>query len=663
MTLSVIGDRLRAALGDRYDIERELGRGGMATVWLAQDRRHDRQVAIKVLHAELVGAIGIDRFLREVRVTAKLHHPGIVTLLDSGVVPAGEEVAVPWYAMPYIAGESLRQRLQREVHLPVDQALRIAREAASALHAAHSQGIVHRDIKPENILLADGRVYVVDFGIAKAMHDAGDDRLTSTGMTLGTAAYMSPEQASAGVVDARSDQYSLASVLYEMLAGEPPFTGPTAQAMIARRLAEPARPIRSVRSSVPDAVEAVVLRALERVPADRYADTAEFASALDTGTAAHAIRGSGKNRMRNGRVLIGMALLAVVAFGAWRIVRRKGTPPRPRPDPSIVALYQQGMKAYDRRTPAGAATAIDHFTAATRLDSMYAPAWVGLAKVYVRAYERQFVFPGVLADSVLRLAVAAVERARYLDSTSADAWTAQAMVSRQVDPTDMTSAIRAARRAIALDSNNGPAWHFLAISLAEQQNFDSAIAAWRQGVRRTPSYTQGLAFLGLAHYWGGDYDSAAVWADSSVTIDANYLLGKTTVGYVAIERGDYARGAASLDAARRLSTDVEIANNLAGRALAEARAGRVTEARVTMREAERRATPYTPTPLHTAVYFAQAAAALGDPARAVSWLSRYRTPGDLHFQLHMRCDPPFAPLARDARFRALLLSPPRPGAC
>jgi tetratricopeptide (TPR) repeat protein/predicted Ser/Thr protein kinase len=652
---------LRAALGDRYDIERELGRGGMATVWIARDRRHDRLVAIKVLHPDLVGAIGIDRFLREVRLTAKLQHPGIVALLDSGVIPAGDEVALPWYAMPYIAGESLRQRLQREVHLPVDQALRIAREAASALHAAHSQGIVHRDIKPENILLADGRVYVVDFGIAKAMHDAGDDRLTSTGMTLGTAAYMSPEQAAAGVVDARSDQYSLASVLYEMLAGEPPFTGPTAQAMIARRLAEPARPIRPVRSSVPEDVESVVLRALERVPADRYADTAEFAAALDTGSVSGSIRRRGTGSRRR-QALVGAAVVAIVALGAWRLVRRD-TPATPPRDPALGALFQEGMRAYDRRTPAGAALAIDNFTAAVRIDSTYAPAWVGLAKVYVRAYERQFVFPGVVADSVLRLAVTAVERAMALDSSSAEAWGAQAMVSRQTDPTDVAPAIRAARHAISIDSNSSAAWHFLALSLAEQEKFDSAIVAWRESVRRGPRYTQGLAFLGLGHYWRGAYDSAAAWADSSVSIDANYLLGKTTVGYVAIERGDHARGAAALDAARRLSTDVEIANALAGRALAEARAGQLTVARATMREAERRAQQYMPSPLHTAVYFAQAAAALGDPAKAMSWLSRYRTPRDLHFQLHLRCDPPFAILTRDARFRALLLSPPRAGAC
>src|SRR5688500_531224 len=199
--------RLQSALSDRYTIERELGRGGMASVWLSRDVRHDRLVAIKVLHAELAGAIGVDRFAREVRLTAQLRHPSIVPVLDSGVLPATDDGPLPWYAMPFVDGESLRVRLDREVQLPIDEAVRITREVAGALWAAHQQGVVHRDVKPENIVLADGRVFVLDFGIAKALVDTGADRLTSTGLALGTPVYMSPEQASATVIDGRSDQY------------------------------------------------------------------------------------------------------------------------------------------------------------------------------------------------------------------------------------------------------------------------------------------------------------------------------------------------------------------------------------------------------------------------------------------------------------------------
>src|SRR4051812_11719050 len=229
-------DRLEQELSEHYAIERELGTGGMATVWLAYDRRHDRRVAIKVLHEELAGAIGVDRFVREIRLTARLQHAAILPVLDSGALPATPtHSALPWYAMAYVDGESLRARLERETQLPIDEAVRIATEMAGALHAAHQLGIVHRDVKPENVLIAAGRVYVVDFGIARALLNTGDERLTASGLAIGTPVYMSPEQATAAPVDARSDQYSLAAVLYEMLVGEPPVTGPNTQAIIARR--------------------------------------------------------------------------------------------------------------------------------------------------------------------------------------------------------------------------------------------------------------------------------------------------------------------------------------------------------------------------------------------------------------------------------------------
>jgi len=273
---------LETALAGRYRLERELGRGGMATVYLAQDLRHDRPVALKVLHSELAASMGPERFQREIRMAARLQHPHILSIHDSGEV-AGDASTPPilWFAMPFIEGESLRDRLTREQQLPLDDAVRIGREAADALEYAHQHGIIHRDIKPENILLSAGHALVADFGIARALAEPSDSKLTETGTTLGTPAYMSPEQAAGErAVDHRSDIYSLGCVLYEALAGEPPFTGPTAQSIIARRFTETPRLLREVRETVPGGVERAVARALAKSPADRFGSAGEFGRAL-----------------------------------------------------------------------------------------------------------------------------------------------------------------------------------------------------------------------------------------------------------------------------------------------------------------------------------------------------------------------------------------------
>jgi serine/threonine protein kinase/TolB-like protein/Tfp pilus assembly protein PilF len=273
--------RLQEGLSGSYAIERELGRGGMATVYLAQDLRHDRPVALKVLHPELAASLGPDRFQREIRFAARLQHPHILTVLDSG-----EAAGRLWFTMPFVEGESLRDRLRRERQLPLEDALQIAREAARALDYAHQHGIVHRDIKPENILLTrDGSTLVADFGIARALE--GEDQLTQTGMVIGTPAYMSPEQSSGDKgIDARTDIYSLGAVLYEMLAGEAPYTGPTAQAVMAKRLMDPVPSVRRVRPNVPEGVDEAIRRALAPVAADRFGSAGDFARALQAaGTA------------------------------------------------------------------------------------------------------------------------------------------------------------------------------------------------------------------------------------------------------------------------------------------------------------------------------------------------------------------------------------------
>ena len=269
-------ERLRAALADRYRIERELGAGGMATVYLAQDLKHDRQVAIKVLRPELAAVIGAERFLSEIKTTANLQHPHILPLFDSGAADS-----FLFYVMPFIEGESLRDRLNREKQLPINDAVRIATEVAGALDYAHRHNVIHRDIKPENILLHDGRALVADFGIALAASKAGGARMTETGMSLGTPTYMSPEQAMGErEITAKSDVYALGCVTYEMLLGEPPFTGPTAQSIVAKVMTEKPAPLLPRRDRIPPNVENAVLTALEKLPADRYASAAQFAAAL-----------------------------------------------------------------------------------------------------------------------------------------------------------------------------------------------------------------------------------------------------------------------------------------------------------------------------------------------------------------------------------------------
>ena len=306
---------ISSVLADRYRVERELGAGGMATVYLARDLKHDRDVALKVLRPEFAAVLGAARFLEEIRISARLDHPHILTLIDSG-----QSDASVWYVLPYVRGESLRQRLIREKQLSIDETIRIASQVASALDYAHRHGVIHRDIKPENILLHEGEAVVADFGIALAVREAGGARLTQSGLSLGTPQYMSPEQATGGhELDARCDVYSLGAVVYEMLAGEPPHTGPTAQAIVAKLLTERPTRIRTVRDTIPERIDTAVGRALAKVPADRYASVADFAAALSTTTPVPVARG------RRREVIVGVIGVALV-FGAIASLRHRWRP-------------------------------------------------------------------------------------------------------------------------------------------------------------------------------------------------------------------------------------------------------------------------------------------------------------------------------------------------
>ena len=341
-------ERVQAALGQVYTVERELGHGGMAFVFLARDPKHDRPVAIKVLRPELSAALGTGRFTREIEIASRLTHPHILPLLDSG-----QADSLLYFVMPYVEGESLRDRLLREHQLPVGDALRIAEQVANALTYAHAHGVVHRDIKPENILLAGGAAMVADFGVARAVSQAGGDKLTETGMAVGTPAYMSPEQATAAPeLDARSDVYSLGCVLYEMLVGEPPFTGRTAQAIMARRLNDPVPSIRTVRESVPALVESATRKALARAPADRFATAAEFADALrlavTTPVPGLTATSSMEGAKRVGRLAIlgvGLVLVVAAAYGLVSLLRGRHSSGSASQSRSIAVLPFASLSA------------------------------------------------------------------------------------------------------------------------------------------------------------------------------------------------------------------------------------------------------------------------------------------------------------------------------
>ena len=336
-------ERLNAALQDRYAVERELGQGGMATVFLAEDVRHKRKVALKVLKPELAAVVGGERFLTEIETTARLQHPNILPLFDSG-----EAGGFLFYVMPFVEGETLRDRLDRETHLPVDEAVRIATEVAEALHSAHGQGVIHRDIKPANVMMSQGHPLVADFGIALAVSAAGGHRLTETGLSLGTPHYMSPEQATGDqAVGPASDIYSLGCVLYEMLVGEPPYTGSTAQAILGKIITSDPESVTAQRRAVLPHVDAVVARALEKLPADRFTSVADFAAALGDSSFRHGPGGTNTVGVSDAwkRATLATAAGLVVVSGLAVMGWLRPGPPQP------VIRYPLAQTEQERFTP------------------------------------------------------------------------------------------------------------------------------------------------------------------------------------------------------------------------------------------------------------------------------------------------------------------------
>jgi len=500
--------RLSAALAERYVVEREIGRGGMATVYLAHDRKLDRRAALKVLDPELAAAVGDERFLREIAIAAKLHHPNILSLIDSG-----EADGLLYYVMPYVEGESLGDRLAREEQLPLEDALRITRDVANALSHAHSHGIVHRDIKPGNILLSGEHTLVADFGIAKAVTDAGGGTLTETGLAIGTPSYMSPEQARGHKgVDGRTDIYSLGCVFYHMVAGEPPFTGPSAQAVLARHAIDPVSPLSTVRSTVPIGVDRVVAKAMAKAPADRYRTTQQFADDLErASTGAADAPFMTRRRSAIGRLLAVLTLALVVVGGWWTTVRSPDSgierlavlPPinldrDPERTPIVQGMYgglltelgqagvrviggQQSMMRYE-----GTNLTVAQIAAELGVDAIVEPSvfWVGdSVGVTVRLLdgktEDQLWSRSYDADArdVLRLyrdLTRAIAGELHVALTpSGEAWLAEAVpvdpaahelflrgrfYSDRISPADLQTALDYFGRALAIDSNYAPAY-------------------------------------------------------------------------------------------------------------------------------------------------------------------------------------------------------------
>ena len=483
--------RLRTGLADRYRVERELAQGRTAVVFLAHDLKHDRPAAIKVLHPDLAAAVGAERFLREIQLAARLQHPHIVALHDSG-----ETNGLLYFVMPYVAGESLRARLERESQLPIPDAIRITGDVAQALGYAHGLGVVHRDIKPENILLEDGHALVADFGIARAISAAGSERLTETGIALGTPAYMSPEQATEdGEVDGRSDVYALGCVVYEMLAGGPPFTGPTAQAILARHAVDPVAPIRTVRDMVPSGVERAVLKALAKVAADRYPDATEFARALTAPSvepSSPQLRGGWGSEARLGA---GLAAVAAVALLLTFLFPGQGKPSRgpqalSMSNAEAYDLYARGKVLVQRQSRENDSVAITLFERAVALDPRFAAAQAELSHAYhlrftqfargdSAAYERA----QVAADQALRLnpdlAEAHHAEASLLWWTPGPEWSSPGRFNHE-------RAIQEDKRAIALDPNLDRGHHLLGNVYLHIGLLDKAIAELQKVLTISP---------------------------------------------------------------------------------------------------------------------------------------------------------------------------------
>lgn len=508
-----VTERLGAALAGRYSIDRELGAGGMATVYLAHDMKHDRLVALKVLHPHLAAHIGAERFLKEIKTTAHLQHAHILPLFDSG-----EADGLLFYVMPYVEGESLRQRITREQRLPVADAVRITSEVASALDYAHRHGIIHRDIKPENILLHEGQAMVSDFGIAIASATGGT-RLTEAGMSVGTPEYMSPEQAlGERQLDSRSDIYAVGVMLYEMLTGSPPFTGPSAQAIVAKVITEKPVPLSRLRKGIPPFVQDAALTALQKKPADRFPTATALQAAIEGRSA---LPGRSRNYRRTALWLAGGAA-CVIALGALALRPWQSRHPvivRAPPDTAAKRLVAEAQEFARQRDNKSCEMAIKLYSQATDKDTTYAEAWGGLAKT------RALCAIWGAGDPNVEFAAAkgASETALRLDSTLSGAYTARGMV-HLFHEQDWAAAQRDFTMAIRSDSTQYEPWLFRTWYYLAGNQVDSAVWSMRHAKAVAPVEPIVGTRLATALRYQGHVDQAQAELNEILQRDPNNLI-------------------------------------------------------------------------------------------------------------------------------------------
>ena len=519
-------ERLAAALADRYRIDRELGAGGMATVFLAEDRKHHRFVAIKVLREDFAALLGAKRFLQEIETTARLQHPHILPLHDSG-----EADGLLFYVMPFVEGESLRGRIERDGVLPVADAVRIGVEIADALDYAHRHGVIHRDIKPENILLHEGRSQLADFGIALAPGSA-EGRLTETGISVGTPGYMSPEQAlGEREIDARTDIYALGAVLYEALTGVPPFTGPTARAIVAQVITEKVVPPSRRRAEVPVGIEAAIMKALAKDPAERFPSAGAFREVLQ-GTGLR-VRRRGFRWGRLG-IAAGVAGAGIVAALTLRPARAGRAPPvRGSADTTVQRLVGEGKYWMLRRTQQGCDESTRRLSEATARDSTDLEAWEGLANS--SAFCALFGNGDPYTWWVSAQAIA--QRSLTLDSGSATAWMVRGMAhlfARQ----DWTSALRDLNHSLELDSTRYQPWLYRTWAFEAINQPDSALATIRHASRLAPTENIVGARLGNVLTMRGDTAGARQVIDDVLRRDPEDFQAHQTLMTTAVTVGN-----------------------------------------------------------------------------------------------------------------------------
>ena len=649
-------ERFQDEIGSGYQILREIGRGGMAAVFLAKDSRHDRDVAIKILNTEVNTPFAQQRFEREIRVLARLQHPNILPVFDSGIA-AGRL----WYAMPYVEGESLRARLDREKIIDPSAATTILCSLADALNYAHESGVVHRDIKPENILLSHSIPLLADFGIAAALDALPSTKLTELGVAIGTPHYMSPEQALAETaVDGRSDIYSLGCVGFEMLAGRPPFEGSSINALVARIVSSSVPSIREMQPHVPSSIEAVISKSLAKDPAERWQTGAEFSSALSAARTSGRAFVSSPNSRRKAifAAVLGVAAVAAVATTIVSLNGRSQKSDAPslpmavgKHDSAAVAAYRRGTARLAQRTQRTLVEALGFMDQAIRIDSSYALAWAGKARVYGSAQLWQFDLPGIPRDSLLALQLAASEKALDLDSLNPEIWLVNAATARAVDPTRRDVSLSSIRRALALDPRNGRALHDLGWDEQDLGEMDSALMYFRRAI--ATGYTGGAAGYANHLYWRRQFDSAAVWSDRGILQAPRFPYAREIAGATAFMRRRYDDAEAYYQAAVRLDEGPTRVRGLEGLAEVAAARGDTAEALKLIADAEKLVDANSPNE-HAALALATAYAVIGRKESALRWLEAYRPRAALHFQLHLKRDPLFDQLREEPRFKALL---------